>query len=132
MAHSRQSRPDSGLGFQVQVLRTFRVFPLLQTNEQEEGGNLRGSLASLEHLETGKRQNHDQRRGRGPVCFHLIRGLKFLYTYQHVHKCINICKFMYIYIHIYIYIYIHTYQSTCIKTSENISRYQYIYIQINI
>jgi hypothetical protein len=28
MAHIRQSRPDSGLGFQAKVLETFKVFPL--------------------------------------------------------------------------------------------------------
>jgi len=27
MAHIRQSRPDSGLGFQVKVLKTFQVVP---------------------------------------------------------------------------------------------------------
>ena len=27
MAHVRQSRPDSGLGLQVKVLRPFQVFP---------------------------------------------------------------------------------------------------------
>ena len=27
MAHTRQSRPDSGLGFQVKVLKTFQVVP---------------------------------------------------------------------------------------------------------
>ena len=28
MAHIRQSRPDSGLGFQVKVLHTLQLFPL--------------------------------------------------------------------------------------------------------
>ena len=28
MAHIRQPRPDSGLGFQVKFLKTFQVFPL--------------------------------------------------------------------------------------------------------
>ena len=27
MAHTRQSRPDYGLGVQVEVLRTFKLFP---------------------------------------------------------------------------------------------------------
>ena len=29
MAHVRQFRPDSGLGFEAKVLKTFEVFPLL-------------------------------------------------------------------------------------------------------
>jgi len=37
MAHIRQSRPDSGLGFQVKVLETFRFFPLCPEVEPEVG-----------------------------------------------------------------------------------------------
>jgi len=28
MAHTRQSRPDSGLGFQVKALKPFKLFPV--------------------------------------------------------------------------------------------------------
>jgi len=48
MAHVTQSRPDSGLGFQAQVLKTFQVVPssldsgeqLLHSNVQQFRGGL--------------------------------------------------------------------------------------------
>jgi hypothetical protein len=36
MAHIRQSRPDSGLGFQVQVLGTMKLFLLRSEEECQE------------------------------------------------------------------------------------------------
>jgi len=40
MAHIRQSRPDSGRGFQSKVLETFRVVPSLL---RSGGGNVRAN-----------------------------------------------------------------------------------------
>jgi hypothetical protein len=36
LAHIRQSRPDSGLGFQVKVLKTFQVVPFFAEAESED------------------------------------------------------------------------------------------------
>ena len=38
MAHTTQSRPDSGLGFQVEVLRTFQVVPSSLGSRPDFGG----------------------------------------------------------------------------------------------
>jgi len=38
MAHRRQSRPDSGLDFQVKVLKSFKSFPLRSESTHTRGG----------------------------------------------------------------------------------------------
>jgi len=41
MAHTRQSRPDPGLGFQVKVLETFKLFPLRSEAVSTVSGDLK-------------------------------------------------------------------------------------------
>ena len=53
MAHTRQSRPDFGLGFQVKSLKPFKVFPLhsaavVKHDRNESGGEVgRDRVVSL-------------------------------------------------------------------------------------
>ena len=51
MAHTRQSRPDSGLGFKAKVLESLKVFPLARKRSRillrDPGLSRRGSLVAI-------------------------------------------------------------------------------------
>ena len=49
MAHIRQSRPDSGLGFQVKVLKTFDRFRVVQDLTRGEYDSSRNRLIVVNH-----------------------------------------------------------------------------------
>ena len=64
MAHVRQSRPDSGLGFQIKVLKTLYVVPLLLeigTAEGRDGSedHISAYLARLDYGLGFRRLQHD-------------------------------------------------------------------------
>ena len=58
MAHVRQSRPDSGLGFQIKVLETFLVVPSsLEPCPDSQGANERLTSGVTSPLQGAEVQN---------------------------------------------------------------------------
>ena len=52
MARIRQSRPDSGLGFQVKILEGLKVFPFRSAAAPELGLE-RGEVEEVSHADAG-------------------------------------------------------------------------------
>ena len=57
IAHTRKSRQDSGLGFQVKVLKTFKVIPSALGNGRKRGGCMRTLPPQAKRLRVCIRQS---------------------------------------------------------------------------
>jgi len=88
MVPSRPSQPDFGLGFQVKVLKTFKV--VLSSLRSGFGGRVPVSLV------TYFERSRERERDRSVDMYTYV----YLYMYIYIHYRIHI----YIYIYIYIYI----------------------------